>query len=130
MTLANGPFNRAARVLSSSVPCAKEGRASSISVGTTTCMSACPTPAPQQKRERPNSVYMLSALLRSLRRVVLFALVGLCIDDHGSLVIFRSASVRPKHLFDQYFDHDYLFELPFRGSGMPNQVDGVLVHTM
>jgi len=31
----------------------------------------------------------------------------LCIDDHGSLVIFRSASVRPKHLFDHYFDHDY-----------------------
>src|SRR6266566_989133 len=24
----------------------------------------------------------------------------LCIDDHGSLVIFRSASVRPKHLID------------------------------
>ena len=33
--------------------------------------------------------------------------VKLCIDDHGSLVIFRSASVRPKHLFDPYFDHDY-----------------------
>ena len=30
-----------------------------------------------------------------------------CFDDHGSLVIFRSASVRPKHLFDPYFDHDY-----------------------
>jgi hypothetical protein len=24
----------------------------------------------------------------------------LCFDDHGSFVIFRSASVRPKHLFD------------------------------
>ena len=33
-------------------------------------------------------------------------------DDHGSLVIFRSASVRPKHLFDPYFDHDYFFKLP------------------
>jgi hypothetical protein len=33
--------------------------------------------------------------------------VDLCIDDHGSLVIFRSASVRPIHLFDPYFDHDY-----------------------
>jgi hypothetical protein len=30
-----------------------------------------------------------------------------CIDDHGSFVIFRPASVRPKHLFDPYFDHDY-----------------------
>jgi len=29
-----------------------------------------------------------------------------CFDDHGSLIIFRSASVRPKHLFDPYFDHD------------------------
>jgi len=28
------------------------------------------------------------------------------LNDHGSLVIFRSASVRPKHLFDPYFDHD------------------------
>jgi hypothetical protein len=30
-----------------------------------------------------------------------------CFDDHGSFVIFRSVSVRPKHLFDPYFDHDY-----------------------
>ena len=29
-----------------------------------------------------------------------------CIDDHGSLVIFRSVSVPPIHLFDQDFDHD------------------------
>ena len=26
--------------------------------------------------------------------------------DHGSLVIYRSSSVRPKHLFDPYCDHD------------------------
>jgi hypothetical protein len=31
----------------------------------------------------------------------------LCFDDHGSFVIFRSASVRPKHLFDRNVDHDY-----------------------
>jgi len=48
----------------------------------------------------------LSALHRSLRRVVFLVLFDLCIDDHGSLIIFRSASVRPKHLFDQNFDHD------------------------
>ncbi len=42
-----------------------------------------------------------------------------CFDDHGSLVIFRSASVRPKHLFDQNFDHDYYFRLPFQGAGCP-----------
>jgi hypothetical protein len=35
--------------------------------------------------------------------------VKLCFDDHGSFVIFRSVSVRPKHLFDLYFDHYYLF---------------------
>ena len=58
------------------------------------------------------------------------SLFGLCIDDHGSFVIFRSASVRLRHLFDQYFDHDYFFKLPFAGSGMPNHVDGVLLHTM
>src|SRR5882762_1356143 len=43
----------------------------------------------------------------------------LCFDDHGSFVIFRSASVRPKHLFDPYFDHDYLFKLPLQGAGCP-----------
>jgi len=42
-----------------------------------------------------------------------------CFDDHGSLVIFRSASVRPNHLFDQDFDHDYYFKLPFQGAGCP-----------
>jgi hypothetical protein len=58
--------------------------------------------------------------------------VKLCFDDHGSfVVIFRSASVRPKHLCDPYFDHDYLFKLPpCRGSGMPHQVHGVLLHVM
>ena len=41
------------------------------------------------------------------------------VDDHGSSVIFRSASVRPKHLFDQDFDHDYFFKLPLQGAGCP-----------
>ena len=45
--------------------------------------------------------------------------IHLCIDDHGSFVVFRSVSVRPKHLFDPYFDHDYLFELPLQGAGCP-----------
>jgi len=45
--------------------------------------------------------------------------VDLCIDNHGSLVVFRSASVRPKHLFDQNLDQDYFFELPFQGAGCP-----------
>jgi hypothetical protein len=39
--------------------------------------------------------------------------------DQGSLVIFRSASIRPIHLFDQHFDHDYLFKLPLQGAGCP-----------
>jgi len=49
--------------------------------------------------------------------------MDLSIDDHGSLIIFRSASVRPKHLFDPFFDREYFFK-PSPGSGMPNQVDG------
>jgi hypothetical protein len=60
-----------------------------------------------------------TTLLRALRRVVLFVFVDFCIDDHGSLVIFRSASVRPRHLFDQNFDHDYFFKLPLQGAGCP-----------
>ena len=40
-------------------------------------------------------------------------------DDHGSFVIFRSASVRPRHLIDQNFDHDYFFKLPLQGAGCP-----------
>jgi hypothetical protein len=39
--------------------------------------------------------------------VVFVVSFDLCIDDHGSFLIFRSASVRPKHLFDQNFDQDY-----------------------
>jgi len=34
-----------------------------------------------------------------------------CMDDHGSLIIFRSASVRPEHLFDLYFESG-----PMRGN--------------
>ena len=40
----------------------KEAIASSISVGTTTCMSACRIVAPQQKRGRSNLAYMLRNL--------------------------------------------------------------------
>src|ERR1700687_2392585 len=54
----------------------------------------------------------LSALVPSLLGVVFLFFFDLCLGDHGSLVIFRSASVRPKHLFDPYFDHDYFFKLP------------------
>ena len=50
------------------------------------------------------------------------------IDDHGSFVIFRSASVRPKHLFDHYFDHDYFFKLPLQGAGCPT-IDSVFYFT-
>src|SRR5580698_4625622 len=36
-------------------------------------------------------------------------------------------SVRPMHLFGHTFDHDYYFELPVKGSGIPNQFLGVLL---
>src|SRR5882762_928608 len=48
-------------------------------------------------------------------------LLTLCIDDHGSFVICRADSVRPKHLSDQNFDHDYYFKLPLQGAGCPIQ---------
>jgi len=73
-----------------------------------------------QRDNNVGSVKLFSTtLLRALRRVVLFVFVDFCIDDHGSLVIFRSASVRPRHLFDQNFDHDYFFKLPLQGAGCP-----------
>jgi hypothetical protein len=52
-----------------------------------------------------------NAILTALQRVLPDVAQKMCSypgsnDDHGSLIIFRSASVRPKHLFDQNFDHD------------------------
>ena len=49
----------------------------------------------------------------------LIGFVNLYFDDHGSFVIFRSVSVRPKHLFDPYFDHDYLLNSLLEGAGCP-----------
>ena len=45
---------------------------------------------------------------------------------------FRSGnSVRPMHLFDPTFDHDYYFELPGEGERIAfNQFLGVLLHTI
>src|SRR5215469_6274110 len=75
--------------------------------------------------------HFLNELLPALRRgESFFSFLFLCIDDHGSFVISRSVSVRPKHLFDQNFDHDYFFKLPWPGSAMPIQVDGVLLPTL
>ena len=34
------------------------------------------------------------------------------------------------HLFGHTFDHDYYFELPVKGSGMPNHYVGDLLHTL
>jgi hypothetical protein len=39
-------------------------------------------------------------------------------------------SVRPMHLFGHTRDHDYYFELPVKGSGIPNQLLGDRLHTM
>ena len=68
----------------------------------------------------------LSRLLRSLRRVGLpCSLLTSASTTTARFVIFRSASVRPKHLFDPYFDHDYLFKLPLQGVGCPFIGSGV-----
>lgn len=50
------------------------------------------------------------------------------VDNHGSPVIYRSVSVRPKHFFDPIFDHDYYFKLLSQESGEPIHLQGVLVH--
>jgi hypothetical protein len=34
------------------------------------------------------------------------------------------------HLFGHNLDHDYYFELPVKGSGIPNQLLGDRLHTM
>jgi len=49
----------------------------------------------------------LSALLHSLLRLVLLVFLDSASTTTARFVISRSASVRPKHLFDLYFDHDY-----------------------
>src|ERR1700676_2113106 len=62
---------------------------------------------------------LLSFHLKEFFSFALFRFLFFCIDDHGSFVIQRSASVRPKHLFDQTFDHDYFCKLPLQGGGCP-----------
>jgi hypothetical protein len=61
----------------------------------------------------------LSAALRALRRVVFVFLLISASTTTARFVISRSVSVRPKHLFDQHFDHDYFFGLPLQGAGCP-----------
>jgi hypothetical protein len=69
--------------------------------------------------------------LHSLLGVVLLVFFEpLCIDDHGSFVICRATSVRPNHLSDQNFDHDYYFKLPLQGAGCPIMWTTVLLHAM
>src|ERR1039458_651889 len=53
------------------------------------------------------------------------------VDDHGSSVIFRSVSVRPIHLFDPTLQTMITTSNSLsRGSGMPIQVNSVLVRAM
>jgi hypothetical protein len=71
-------------------------------------------------------------LLHALGEDRHFALVdGLRFSNLGSLLIVRVRnSVRPSHLFDLNCDHDYVFELPFPGSGIPNHYVGDLLPTI
>jgi len=43
--------------------------------------------------------------------------------------LVRNLTVRPKHLSDQNFDHDYYFKLPFQGADAQSS-DDVLLHAM
>jgi len=63
---------------------------------------------------------LLSSYLKEVFSFVLFRfLFSPASTTTARFAIFRSASVRPKHLFDQNFDHDYFFKLPFQGAGCP-----------
>jgi hypothetical protein len=69
-----------------------------------------------------------STLLHALEEERHFALMdGVAFPTVGSLVIVFQVrnSVRPMHLFGHTRDHDYYFELPGEGSGIPNQLLGV-----
>jgi hypothetical protein len=56
---------------------------------------------------------------------------GFRFPTKGSLAIVAVRnSVRPNHLFDHNLDHDYYFELPVRGVGMPNHYAGDLRRTL
>ena len=74
-----------------------------------------------------------SALLHALKEERHFALIdGVAFPTVGSLVIVFQVrnSVRPMHLFGHTRDHDYYFELPRKGSGIPNQLLGDRLHTI
>src|ERR1700693_3939169 len=74
----------------------------------------------------------LSVLIRALRRARHFALAEkVPYQPRPARNPFQVRnSVRPMHLFGHTFDHDYYFELPAKGSGIPNQLLDVLLHTM
>jgi hypothetical protein len=103
--------------------------------GFTVSSSAPPLPSFSQRDNNVGAVkQFLSRPLQSLKRVfssgcwVVF-LVGL--DHFGSFLIWRSAPVRPMHLFDRKLQTMISFSNSLsRGSGRPIQVDGVLVHAM
>src|ERR1700722_5626288 len=68
--------------------------------------------------------------MHSLKSAISLSWV-VCASNLGSLLIVRVRnSVRPIHLFDHNCDHDSYFELPSKGSGMPNHYAGDLLHTM
>src|SRR6266849_2270183 len=56
--------------------------------------------------------------------------VKLCFDDHGSLVISRSVFSPTYTSLRSILRPRLLLQTPFSGSGMPNQVDDVLLHAM
>jgi hypothetical protein len=79
--------------------------------------------SPEKQRNRPSLTMLALSSLFSFLSTAFFCFFAhftihscewscslpfaICIDDHGSFVICRAASVRPNHLSDQNFDHDY-----------------------
>ena len=60
-------------------------------------------------------------VLHALLERIILSCRSFAIPFRGSLCNrLEPNSVRPNHLFDHHFDHDYFFELPFlRGAACP-----------
>ena len=52
-------------------------------------------------------------------KLLLLLLLLLCQPRLARNLFQVRNSVRPMHLFDHTFDHDYFFELPVKGAGYP-----------
>ena len=79
-----------------------------------------------------SSTFRAHYYMHSEKSAISLSMDGVAFPTVGSLVIVFQVrnSVRPMHLFGHTRDHDYYFELPVKGSGIPNQLLGDRLHTI